>query len=136
MFKCGLQSRAADINFQHHFVRLTITGGKQSSKCGRHIIDNRKKQTRTLRISENNFTNDDVMGALQWKLPRAPLLFNPALVIRSASFYNIPLISSLSIFSLQCFGNFTIYLNSNSAKETMRCCESHDEKRRIMEQWK
>jgi len=27
MFKRGLQSRAADINFQHHFVRLTIKGG-------------------------------------------------------------------------------------------------------------
>jgi len=43
-----------------------------------------KKQTRTLRISENiNFTNDDVMtyviGALLWKFPRAPLPFNPAL---------------------------------------------------------
>jgi len=24
MFKCGLQSRAAYINFHHHFVRLTI----------------------------------------------------------------------------------------------------------------
>jgi len=39
----------------------------------------------TLRISENiTFTNPDVMnyviGALQKKLPRAPLPFNPALV--------------------------------------------------------
>ena len=44
------------------------------------------KQTRTLQISENiKFTNDDVMkyasGPLQWKLPRAPLPFNPALVV-------------------------------------------------------
>jgi len=44
------------------------------------------KQTRTLQISENiNFTNDDVMkyvsGPLQWKLPRASLPFNPALVV-------------------------------------------------------
>jgi len=43
-----------------------------------------KKQRSTLRISEDiNFTNDDVMkcviGALQWKLPRAPIAFNPAL---------------------------------------------------------
>ena len=40
----------------------------------------RKKQKRTLRISENTiFTNDDdmnnVIGALQWKLPRAPVPF-------------------------------------------------------------
>jgi len=27
MFKCGLQSRAAYINFQHHFVRFAIKGG-------------------------------------------------------------------------------------------------------------
>jgi len=52
----------------------------------KHILDYRKKQTRTLRISENvTFTNDDVMnyviGALQKKLPRAPLPFNPALNI-------------------------------------------------------
>jgi len=44
------------------------------------------KQKRTLRIGENmNFTNDDVMqyviGSLQWKLPRALLSFNPALVV-------------------------------------------------------
>jgi len=36
-----------------------------------------------LQISENKFSNDDVMkyviGTLQWKLPRAPLAFNPAL---------------------------------------------------------
>jgi len=36
-------------------------------------------------MSENiNFINDDVMkyvtGSLQWKLPRAPLPFNPSLV--------------------------------------------------------
>ena len=49
------------------------------------ILDYRKKQTGTLRISENvTFTKDDVInyviGALQKKLPRAPLPFNPALV--------------------------------------------------------
>ena len=27
MFKCGLQSRAAYINFQHHFERFAIKGG-------------------------------------------------------------------------------------------------------------
>jgi len=27
MFKCGLQSKAAYINFEHHFVRLTLKGG-------------------------------------------------------------------------------------------------------------
>ena len=27
MFKCGLQSRAAYINLQHHFVRFAIKGG-------------------------------------------------------------------------------------------------------------
>jgi len=41
-----------------------------------------------LRISENiNFTNDDVMkyviGALQLKFPRAPLLFNPGLLTQT-----------------------------------------------------
>jgi len=47
----------------------------------KHILDYRKKQTGALRISENvTFTNDDVIGALQQKLPRAPLPFNPALV--------------------------------------------------------
>ena len=51
----------------------------------KHILDYRKKQTGTLRISENvTFTNDDVMnyviGALQKKLPRALLPFNPALI--------------------------------------------------------
>ena len=50
----------------------------------KNILDYRKKQTETLRISENiNFTNDDVknyvIGDLQQKLPRAPLPFNPAL---------------------------------------------------------
>jgi len=64
---CGLQSQAAN-----------------NRVIPRHIIDYRKKQTRTLRMSENiNFTNDDVMKyviwTLQWKLPRAPLPFNPAL---------------------------------------------------------
>ena len=49
------------------------------------ILDYRKKQTKTLRISENIIlTNNDVTnyvtGALQWKLPRAPLSFNPALL--------------------------------------------------------
>jgi len=52
----------------------------------KHILDYRKKQTGTLLISENvTFTNNDVMnyviGALQKKLPRAPLPFNPALRI-------------------------------------------------------
>jgi len=62
IFKCGLQSRAAYMNFWHDFVRLTIKVGKQSSYYGRHIMDYWKKQTRTLRINENiNFTNDDVM---------------------------------------------------------------------------
>ena len=50
----------------------------------KHILDYRKKQTGTLLISENiTFTNDDVMNyvieALQQKLPRSPLSFNPAL---------------------------------------------------------
>jgi len=50
----------------------------------KHILDYRKKQTGTLRISENiTFTNDDVMnyviGALQYKLLRGPLPFNLAL---------------------------------------------------------
>jgi len=52
----------------------------------KHILDYRKKQTGTLRISENiTLTNDDVMncviGALQQHLPQAPLPFNPALVV-------------------------------------------------------
>jgi len=52
----------------------------------KHILDYRKKQTGTLRISENvTFTNDDVMnyviGSLKKKLPRAPLPFNPALAV-------------------------------------------------------
>jgi len=50
----------------------------------KHILDYWKKQTGTLRISENvTFTHDDVMnyviGALQKKLPRAHLPFNPAM---------------------------------------------------------
>jgi len=52
----------------------------------KHILNYRKKQTGTLLISENiTVTNDDVMnyviGALQQKLPRAPLPFNPALLV-------------------------------------------------------
>jgi len=82
MFKGGLQSKAAFI--QHHFVRFTIKGRWQSSLKGRHIIDYWKKERRTIRISENiNYTNDDVMKyvieALQSKLPRALLSFDPAL---------------------------------------------------------
>jgi len=47
-----------------------------------YILDYRKKQAKTLRISENViFTKYDVIGALQWKLPRAPLPFNPALYV-------------------------------------------------------
>jgi len=58
---------------------------RETSK-GRHIIDYWKKETRTLRTIENiNYTNDDVMkyviGALQWKLPRTPQPFNPALTV-------------------------------------------------------
>ena len=49
-------------------------------------------QTRTLQINENiNFTKDDVMKyvmeALEWKLPRAPLPFNPALVVTAVYSY-------------------------------------------------
>jgi len=48
-------------------------------RLSKHILDHRKKQTGTLRISENvTFTNDDVIGALQQKLPRAPRPFDPA----------------------------------------------------------
>jgi len=36
-------------------VRLTIKGDKQSIEFGRDINDYRKKQTRTLHISENKF---------------------------------------------------------------------------------
>ena len=43
MFKCGLQSRVA-------YIKHTISCGLQSSEFGKHIIYNRKKQTRTLRI--------------------------------------------------------------------------------------
>jgi len=43
MFKCGLESRAAYINY-------TISCALQSSEFGKHIIYYRKKQTKTLRI--------------------------------------------------------------------------------------
>jgi len=36
-------------------MRLTIKGGCTWSEMGRHLTDYRKKQTRTLRITENNF---------------------------------------------------------------------------------
>jgi len=50
----------------------------------KHIVDYRRRQTGTLRISENvTLTNDDVMnyviGALQYKLPLAPLPCNTTL---------------------------------------------------------
>jgi len=45
-------------------VRLTIKGGQQSSKYGKHILDYRKKLTRMLRISGNiNFTNYGVINS-------------------------------------------------------------------------
>jgi len=49
---------------------LQSKGANNRVKYGRHIIDYWKKETRTLRISENiNYANDDVMkyviGALQ-----------------------------------------------------------------------
>jgi len=52
----------------------------------KHILNYRKKQTGTLRFSENiTFTSDDVMdyvlGTHQQKLPRAPLPFNPVLIV-------------------------------------------------------
>jgi len=62
MFKCGLQSSPAYINY-------TISCALQSSEFGKRIIYYRKMQTRTLRIRKQIFTNDDVMkyviGALQ-----------------------------------------------------------------------
>jgi len=67
--------------------RYTLTSRNAEGvhvNLSKHILDCWKKQTGTLRISENiTFTNDDVMiyvlGALHIKLPRSPLPFNPAL---------------------------------------------------------
>jgi len=78
------QSREAYIIFKHDFVRLAIKVDKQSSEFGRHIIDYRKKQTRTLRISENKFykrwRHDTRHKGPPVKIAPGPLPFNPALV--------------------------------------------------------
>jgi len=72
----------------------------------KHILDYRKKQTRTLLISENiTFTNDDVMNyvirALQKKLPRAPLPFN-RLCLRNYTHFDCPLVYSCCRYDSVC----------------------------------
>jgi len=61
----------------------TISCGLQSSGSGRHIIDYQKKQTRTLRISENKlyerWRHEIRHRGPPVKISRAPLPFNPAL---------------------------------------------------------
>ena len=61
----------------------TISCGLQLNYYGRHTTDYWKKQTRTLRISENiNLTNDDVMKYViepSSENSPGPLPFNPAL---------------------------------------------------------
>ena len=65
---CGLQSKAAK-NWVNTAGIQPTTGKSKQERC---------------ESAKTNFTNDDVMkyvkGALQWKSPRAPLPFNPALV--------------------------------------------------------
>jgi len=54
-----------------------------------HVIDYRKSKQEHYESAKTNFTNDDVMKdnieALQLKLPRAPLPFNPALLVPCVS---------------------------------------------------
>jgi len=82
----------------------------------KQILDYRKKQTGTLRISENvTFANDDVMnyviGALQKKLPWAPLPFNPALVDSKTQ--------EIGLQSVLCtVGHFNLYIFFSEARKS------------------
>jgi len=78
MFKCGLQSSAAYINFNNISCSLQSKAAKNRvNTAGTQSTTGKSKRERC-ESAKTNFAHDDVMKyvirALQWKLPRAPLI--------------------------------------------------------------